>query len=34
MQLLAAKLVELAIVDSVSDATVRRVLKKAKSSRG
>ena len=34
MQLLADKLVELHIVDSVCDETVRRVLKKTKSSRG
>ena len=34
MQLLANKLVELHIVDSISDETVRRVLKKTKSSRG
>jgi len=34
MQLLADKLVELAVVDSVSDETVRRVLKKMRSSRG
>ena len=34
MQLLADKLVELKIVDSVSDETVRRVLKKMRSSRG
>ena len=34
MQLLADKLVELRIVDSVSDETVRRTLKKTKSSRG
>ena len=34
MQLLADKLVELKIVDSVSDETVRRVLKKTRSSRG
>ncbi len=34
MQLLADKLVELQIVDSICDETVRRVLKKTKSSRG
>jgi transposase len=34
MRLLADKLVELHIVDSVSDETVRRVLKKTNSSRG
>ena len=34
MQLLADKLIELKIVDSVSDETVRRVLKKTRSSRG
>jgi transposase len=34
MQLLADRLVELKIVDSVSDETVRRVLKKTRSSRG
>lgn len=34
MKLLADKLVELEIVDSVSDETVRRLLKKTKSSRG
>jgi transposase len=34
MQLLADKLVELKIVEGVSDETVRRVLKKTKSSRG
>jgi transposase len=34
MQLLADQLVELQIVDSVCDETVRRVLKKTKSSRG
>lgn len=34
MQLLADKLVELEIVDTVCDETVRRVLKKTKSSRG
>jgi len=34
MQLLADKLVELKIVDSVSDETVRRTLKKTSSSRG
>ena len=34
MQLLADKLVELKVVDSVSDETVRRVLKKTRSSRG
>ena len=34
MQLLADKLVELHVVDSVSDETVRRVLKKTRSSRG
>ena len=34
MQLLADKLVELKIVDSVSDETVRRLLKKTRSSRG
>ena len=34
MQLLADKLVELAAVDSISDETVRRALKKMRSSRG
>jgi transposase len=34
LQLLADKLVELKIVDSVCDETVRRVLKKTRSSRG
>lgn len=34
MQLLADKLVELEVVESVSDETVRRVLKKTRSSRG
>lgn len=34
MQLLADKLVELRVVDTVSDETVRRVLKKTRSSRG
>ena len=34
MQLLADRLVELAIVDAVCDETVRRVLKKTNSSRG
>jgi transposase len=34
MQLLADKLVELHIVDSICDETVRRTLKKTKSSRG
>jgi transposase len=34
MQLLADQLVELKVVDSVSDETVRRVLKKTRSSRG
>jgi transposase len=34
MQLLADRLVELKLVDSVSDETVRRVLKKTTSSRG
>jgi transposase len=34
MQLLADQLVELRVVDSVSDETVRRVLKKTRSSRG
>ena len=34
MQLLADKLVELKIVDSVSDETVRRTLKKTRSNRG
>jgi transposase len=34
MQLLADKLVELKVVDSVSDETVRRTLKKTRSSRG
>jgi transposase len=34
MRLLADKLVELEVVDSVSDATVRRTLKKTRSSRG
>jgi transposase len=34
MQLLADKLVELRVVDAVCDETVRRVLKKTRSSRG
>lgn len=34
MQLLADRLVELAVVESVSDETVRRTLKKMRSSRG
>jgi transposase len=34
MQLLADKLIELKIVDEVSDETVRRTLKKTRSSRG
>jgi transposase len=34
MQLLADKLVELEVVESVSDETVRRTLKKTRSSRG
>jgi transposase len=34
LQLLADKLVELKVVDSVCDETVRRVLKKTRSSRG
>ena len=34
MQLLADKLVELKVVDSISDETVRRTLKKTSSSRG
>ena len=34
MQLLADKLVELEVVDSISDETVRRLLKKTRSSRG
>lgn len=34
MQLLAAKLVELKVVDSISDETVRRVLKKTNSNLG
>ena len=34
MQLLADKLVELALVESISDETVRRTLKKTSSSRG
>jgi hypothetical protein len=34
MQLLADELVELEIVDAVSDETVRRALKKTRSSRG
>ncbi len=34
MQLLADKLVELRVVDAVSDETVRRCLKKTRSSRG
>jgi transposase len=34
MQLLADRLVELRVVDSVSDETVRRTLKKTRSSRG
>jgi transposase len=34
LQLLAGRLVELRVVDAVSDETVRRVLKKTRSSRG
>lgn len=34
MQLLADKLVELEVVESISDETVRKILKKTKSSRG
>jgi transposase len=34
MRLLADKLVELEVVDSISDETVRRALKKTRSSRG
>jgi transposase len=34
MRLLADKLVELEVVDTISDETVRRVLKKTRSSRG
>jgi Homeodomain-like domain len=34
MRLLAAKLVELRVIDGVSDETVRRALKKTRSSRG
>jgi transposase len=34
MQLLADRLIELAIVDTISDETVRRALKKTRSSRG
>jgi hypothetical protein len=34
MQLLADKLVELAVVDAISDETVRRTLQKTRSSRG
>lgn len=34
MRLLADKLIELEVVDTVSDETVRRVLKKTRSSRG
>jgi len=34
MQLLADQLVQLKVVDAVSDETVRRVLKKTRSSRG
>lgn len=34
MQLLAGKMVELRVVDSISDETVRRTLKKPSSSRG
>jgi transposase len=34
MQLLAYKLVELRVVDAISDETVRRTLKKTRSSRG
>ena len=34
MKLLADRLVELEVVDAVSDETVRRVLKKTNSSRG
>ena len=34
MQLLADKLVELNVVDEISDETIRRTLKKTRSSRG
>ena len=34
MKLLADRLVELEVVDSISDETVRRALKKTRSSRG
>jgi hypothetical protein len=34
MQLLADRLVELEVVDTISDETVRRALKKTSSSRG
>ena len=34
MQLLANKLIQLSVVDSISDETIRRTLKKTKSSRG
>jgi hypothetical protein len=34
MRLLAERLVELRVVEAVSDETVRRVLKKTRSSRG
>jgi hypothetical protein len=34
MQMLADQLVELAVVDTISDETVRPVLKKTRSSRG
>src|SRR5262245_5127443 len=34
LQLLAERLVELSVIDSVSDETVRRTLKKTRSSRG
>jgi hypothetical protein len=34
MQLLAHKLVELRVIDAISDETVRRTLKKTRSSRG
>jgi hypothetical protein len=34
MQLLADRLVELAVVDAISAETVRRLLKKTRSSRG
>lgn len=34
MQMLADKLIELGVVESISDETVRRVLKKARPSRG